>query len=60
MKIENAKYQTAPMPSDDTVVGISADINGRPYFVDINEQSRFYREIKRQVDAGIITIAAAD
>ena len=60
MKIENAKYQTAPMPDDDTIVGISADINGRPHFVSIDEQNRHYQEILLQVAAGTLTISDAD
>ena len=60
MQITNAKYQKGPMPDDDTVVGVSADINGRPSYVNIDPKNRIYREIKRQADAGTLTIAAAD
>ena len=48
------------MPDDDTIVGISADINGRPHFVSIDEQNRHYQEILLQVAAGTLTIADAD
>lgn len=60
MRIENAKYETGPMPDDDENVGIFANIDGQPSFVMIDELNRHYREIKRQADAGIITIADAD
>jgi hypothetical protein len=60
MRIENAKYQTGPMPDDDENVGIFANIDGHPSFVPISEDNYHYREIKRQADAGIITIADAD
>jgi|TARA_R110002012_G_scaffold3726_3_gene17487 hypothetical protein len=60
MQITNAKYQKGPMPTDNTVVGVSANINGKPSFVLIDTSNRIYLEIKRQADAGTITIAAAD
>ena len=60
MQITNAKYQKGPMATDNTVVGGSANINGKPSFVLIDTSNRIYLEIKRQADAGTITIAAAD
>lgn len=60
MRIENAKYQKGPMPGNDEIAGISADIDGLPSFTMIDPTNRIYREIKRQADAGTITIADAD
>ena len=39
---------------------IKATIDGRELFVPISEGNRHYDEIKRQVDAGTLTIEAAD
>ena len=39
---------------------IKATIDGRELFVPIAEGNRHYDEIKRQVDAGTLTIKAAD
>ena len=39
---------------------IKATIDGRELFVPICEGNRHYDEIKRQVDAGTLTIEAAD
>ena len=59
MRIENAKYQTGPMPDDDENVGIFANIDGQPSFVIIDESNRHYRAIQEWVKAGN-TVAAAD
>ena len=40
--------------------GIQATIDGEELFVPIDEGNRHYKEIKRQVDAGTLTIEAAD
>ena len=60
MIIENAKYNTGPMPSDNKNDCISATIDGVISSVPLNEVNRHYQEIMRQVAAGTITIAAAD
>lgn len=60
MQITNAKYIKGPMPGDNTVVGVSANVDGKPSFVLIDTSNRVYREIKRRSDAGEINIAAAD
>ena len=62
MKIENAKYCKEMIRPDGSseVVGINCTIDGRPYFVLINDDERTYQEIKRQKDAGTISIAAAE
>jgi hypothetical protein len=39
---------------------IKATIDGQELFVPITEGNRHYDEIKRQVDAGTLTIEAAD
>ena len=54
MLIENAKYNTA----DKRV--ICAKINGMEMHVPVSVGNRHYAEIKKQVDAGDITIADAD
>ena len=40
--------------------GIQATIDGQELFVPIAEGNRHYDEIMRQVDAGTLTIEAAD
>lgn len=58
MTIENAKYQTATASGSN--VSIQATIDGTVWSVPISIGNRHYAEIKRQVDAGDITIADAD
>ena len=62
MKIENAHYTKEPSKPDgsEKVIGINCKIDGKPFFVSLGDDNRYYREIKRQADAGIIAIAAAD
>jgi len=70
MKIENAHYTKEPSKPDgsEKVIGINCIIDGKPFFVAIGDEikdaeghaNRHYREIIRQKDAGIITIADAD
>ena len=60
MRIENAKYNTGPMPSDNTNACISATIDGVLASVPLNEANRHYQEIMRLVAAGELTIENAD
>ena len=62
MKIENARYTKEPSRPDgnEKVIGINCKVNGKPFFVSLDDDNRHYREIKRQVDAGTLTIAEAD
>ena len=66
MKIENAKYFKIP---DETMNGVTKTypvssitciIDGEYWGVPIDEKNTHYIEIKRQLDAGLITIEAAD
>ena len=66
MIITNAKYWRIP---DSEVNGVKkvypdssiiCDIDGQYYGVPIEEENTHYIEIKRQLDAGIITIAPSD
>tara|TARA_B100001173_G_C15750640_1_gene446699 strand:- start:172 stop:378 length:207 start_codon:yes stop_codon:yes gene_type:complete len=66
MIITNAKYWRIP---DSTINGVTkthpdssiiCDIDGQYYGVPIDEENTHYIEIKRQLDAGIITIAPSD
>jgi len=54
MTIENAKYNT----TDKRV--ICAKINGMEMHVPVSVGNRHYDEIKKQVDAGELTIEDAD
>ena len=60
MIIENAKYNTGAMPSDNTNACISATIDGVISSVPLNEANRHYQEIMRLVAAGELTIVDAD
>jgi hypothetical protein len=55
MEITDAKY----VNDEHGTVAINATINGKSWSVPIAD-NRFYNEIMRQVDAGIITIADAE
>ena len=57
MKIENAKYNINKHTNHKT---ISCIINGVSCSVPINLENAHYAEIKRQVDAGELTIEDAD
>ena len=59
MNITKAKYQLNPIDSDDKST-IEATIDGQEYSVPVNSENRHYIEIKRQVDAGELTIEDAD
>tara|TARA_R110001592_G_scaffold59530_3_gene180635 strand:+ start:927 stop:1100 length:174 start_codon:yes stop_codon:yes gene_type:complete len=54
MTIENAKYTSS------TKKIIEAIVNGEKVFVPLVVGNRHYDEIKKQVDAGTLTIADAD
>ena len=58
MEIKNAQY----VKDKDTKknIGIQATIDGVVWSVSIDESSRYYKEIKKQVDAKTLTIKAAD
>jgi len=57
MEIKNAKYLKNEF---DEIASISANINGTDCEVPINLENRHYIEIKKQVDAGTLTIKDAD
>ncbi len=58
MEIKNAKYRKTI--STDTIVCIVCEINGQKSSVPLDEANADYIEIKRQVDAGELTIEDAD
>lgn len=58
MTITNAKYHKAI--GTDTISCIHCEINGQKMGVPIDEANTEYIEIKRQVDAGELTIEDAD
>ena len=57
MNITSAKYNQF---RDDKKNSIKATINGQEMFVPLDEDNGHYAEIKRQVDAGELTIEDAD
>jgi len=58
MNITSAQY-ISDIISDDTT-GIKAVIDGQTVSVPLSSDNRHYAEILRQVEAGTLTIAAAD
>ena len=58
MTITNAKY--IKEVKEDKIACISCKIDGLQYAVPIDEDNTHYAEIKRQVDAGELTIEDAD
>ena len=56
--IENPKYIKDSLT--DNNLGIQCVYNGQPCTITINNKSKRYLEIMRQVDAGTLTIADAD
>ena len=58
MKIENAQYVNNS--ATDERESISATIDNQLMTVPINLENRHYAEIKKQVDAGTLTIEDAD
>lgn len=58
MNITSAKYEKEIISGEvDVIVAV---IDGVKYSVPIAEGNRHYKEIMRQVDAGTLTIEAAD
>ena len=58
MEIKNAKYNKHDITGEN--VSINCQIGNRFCSVPINEENIDYQEIKKQVDAGTLTIEAAD
>ncbi len=58
LTITNAKYRKTI--GTDTISCIDCEINGQKSYVPIDEANTDYAEIKRQVDAGELTIEDAD
>ena len=58
MAIENAKYMKDVISNK--VCAINCMWDGKGLSIPMNEGNRHYDEIKRQVDAGTLTIADAD
>ena len=58
MKIENAKYSKDIISGKDSV--INCTINGEHWCIPISENNTDYQEIKKQLDAGTLTIEASD
>ena len=58
MNITSAKYEKEIISGEvDVIVAV---IDGVKYSVPLDEGNRHYKEIMRQVDAGTLTIEAAD
>ena len=57
MTITNTQYQA---DIDGNNASIKATIDGQIMFVPLDPANRHYAEILRQVEAGTLTIAAAD
>jgi len=60
MVITNAKYVETNNGDGNTYVSIRATIDGNTYSIPTSVGNIHYDEIMRQVDAGELTIAAAD
>ena len=58
MNITKAKYHNSLSTGER--ISIKVTIDGVEMFVPIDEDNRHYAEIKRQVDAGELTIEDAD
>ena len=58
MEIKNAKYNKHDISGEN--ISINCQIDNRFCSVPINEENIDYQEIKKQVDAGTLTIEAAD
>ena len=58
MTITNAKYNTSSLTNENCSINCIA--NGQHVSVPLNPANRHYAEIQRQVEAGTLTIAAAD
>ena len=58
MTITNAKYNTSSLTNENCSINCIA--NGEHVSVPLDPDNRHYAEILKQVDAGTLTIAAAD
>ena len=58
MIIKDAKYVKDLL--DPKIQYISANVDGQVWQIPVDLENRFYKKIKEQVDAGTLTIAAAD
>ena len=58
MEIKNAKYLKDIV--DNKNMAVNAEIDGENLTVPLDPNNRHYAEILKQVDAGTLTIAAAD
>ena len=57
MIFENAQYVKG---KDDKIVAVSAVVDGKNVSIPISIGNRYYDEIKKQLDAGTLTIKDAD
>ena len=60
MNIESAQYISDDLSDSDVNSSIKATIDGQELFVPLDPANRHYAEILRQVEAGTLTIAAAE
>ena len=59
--IKSATYQYSNVSGDPIKVSINVEYqDGKIWSIPIDNENRHYQEIKRQVDAGTLTIEAAD
>ena len=58
MEITSAQYYK--LEGQDENSGIKVTIGDRVWCVDLSNNSRIYREVMRQVEAGTLTIAEAE
>jgi hypothetical protein len=60
MNIESAQYTTGMMDSDNTNTGIKATVDGQEVHIPLDPANRHYAEILKQIEAGTLTVAAAE
>lgn len=60
MNIESAQYISDDLSDSDVNSSIRATIDGQELFVPLDPANRHYAEILRQVEAGTLTVAAAE
>jgi hypothetical protein len=60
MNIESAQYTTGMMDSDNTNTGIRATVDGQEVHIPLDPANRHYAEILKQIEAGTLTVAAAE
>ena len=58
IEIKNAKYLKDIV--DDKIIAVNAEVDGEKLTVPLDLDNRHYAEIKKQLDAGTLTIADAD